>query len=57
MGFGRWGDRVANTPRRLAGPRGGRTFGRHVEFLWNHETSQMRSNPSRSLRASSSLES
>jgi len=39
-GFGRWGERVENTPRRTV-LRGGSTFGRQSAFRWNQKMTQM----------------
>ena len=55
MGFGRKGERLANTPTRWFPPsRGGRTVGDHsVRWdWWNTQISQMWENPSSPRRAS-----
>ena len=53
IGFGRCGERVANTPLRPDVLRGGSTFGRQPALWWNQNSTQMWSQPSRSSSACS----
>ena len=40
IGLGRWGERVAKSPRFVLPPRGGSTLGRQSEFLWTRRGSR-----------------
>ncbi len=53
MALGRWGERVASTPRLPFGPRGGCTSGAQPSLAWNTKISQRRSKPARSRSTAS----